>query len=83
MQYSNDINKRLNHRTSDDLTFAEFRDIWHKALNITETKKENRNTAEQPKQVKEDDSSSGLSSWLFALAVLAGFIFAVARKKKN
>lgn len=83
MQYSNDINKRLNHRTSDDLTFAEFRDIWHKALNITETKKENRNTAEQPKQVKEEDSSSGLSSWLFALAVLAGFIFAVARKKKN
>ena len=83
MQYSNDINKRLNHRTSDDLTFAEFRDIWHKALNITETKKDNRNTAEQPKQVKKDDSSSGLSSWLFALAVLAGFIFAVARKKKN
>ncbi|MBR6454289.1 MAG: sugar ABC transporter substrate-binding protein [Fibrobacter sp.] len=83
MQNSNDINKRLNHRTTDDLTFAEFREIWHKALNITETKKETRNTAEQPKQVKEEDSGSGHSSWLFALAVLAGFIFAVARKKKN
>ena len=80
--YSNDINKRLNQRTTGDLTFAEFREIWHKALNIKEPKKESSQITEQPKQVKKEDSGSSRSSWLFFLAVLVGFVFAVARKKK-
>ena len=80
--YSNDINKRLNQRTTGDLTFAEFREIWHKALNIKEPKKESNQITEQPKQVKKEDSGSSHSSWLFFLAVLVGFVFAVARKKK-
>jgi multiple sugar transport system substrate-binding protein len=82
--YSNDINKLLNNRTPDDLTFAEFRETWHKALNIKDNKKSaNRVITEQPKPTEELDSGFSRTPWIFAIAVLVGFIFAVIRKKKR
>ena len=83
MNYSNDINKRLNHRISGDLTFAEFREIWHKALNIKDPNKNSRHITEQPKPTDDLDSGFSRTPWIFAIAVLLGFIFAFARKKKR
>ncbi len=80
--YSNEINKRLNYKNQDNLTFAEFRSTWHKALGI----KDNENTrhiTEQPKPVAEVDSGFSRTPWIFAIAVLLGFIFAFNRRKKR
>ena len=83
-KYSLEINKRLNYRNSDDLTFAEFRSTWHKALNIKDKEKEKaRHITEQPKPTEELDSDFSRTPWIFAIAVLVGFIFAVIRKKKR
>ena len=84
-KYSNDINKRLNNRTPDGLTFAEFRETWHKALNIKETKKNTPHITKQPAPTTEELEDSGFNPtpWIFAIAVLVGFIFAVIRKKKR
>jgi multiple sugar transport system substrate-binding protein len=82
--YSNDINKLLNNRTPDDLTFAEFRETWHKALNIKEVKKNPPHITRQPTSSTEElDTGFSRTPWIFAIAVLLGFIFAVIRKKKR
>ena len=83
MGYSNEINKRLNHRTTDDLTFAEFRDIWHKALNINDDKEKTNLSSEQQKQNEEISKGINPTPWVFAIAVLVGFIFAFSRRKKS
>ena len=80
--YSNEINKRLNYRNANNLTFAEFRSTWHKALNIKDNSS-NRHITEQPKPVPEADSGFSRTPWIFAIAVLVGFIFAFNRRKKR
>lgn len=82
MNYSHEINRRLNHRNTDDLTFAEFRTTWHKALNIKD-KSSNRHITEQPKPNVEEDTGFSATPWIFAIAVLVGFIFAFSRRKKR
>ncbi len=83
MSYSNEINKRLDHRTSGDLTFAEFRETWHQALGIHDENKNTRHILEEPKPTEELDSGFSRTPWIFAIAVLLGFIFAFTRKKKR
>ena len=83
MNYSNDINKRLNHSISGDLTFAEFRDIWHTALNINDSNKNSRHTTNQSNSNDDLDSGFSRTPWIFAIAVLLGFIFAFIRRKKR
>jgi multiple sugar transport system substrate-binding protein len=80
--YSKEINKRLNYKNSSDLTFAEFRQTWHKALNIKDNN-ENRHITEQPKPTPDVDSGFNATPWIFAIAVLVGFIFAFIRRKKG
>ena len=80
--YSKEINKRLNHSNSGDLTFAEFRETWHKALNIKDGQPSKRIT-EQPKPTDEMNTGFNSTPWIFAIAVLLGFIFAVTRRKKR
>ena len=79
---SHEINKRLNHRNSGDLTFAEFRSTWHKALGIKD-KGNNRHITEQPKPTAEPDSGFSATPWIFVIAVLVGFVFAFNRRKKR
>ena len=67
---------------NSNLTFAEFRTTWHKALGIKDNR-ENRHIIEQPKPVAEVDSGFSSTPWIFAIAVLVGFIFAFNRKKKQ
>ena len=80
--YSKEINRRLNYKNASNLTFAEFRTTWHKALGIKDNR-ENRHIIEQPKPVAEVDSGFSSTPWIFAIAVLVGFIFAFNRKKKQ
>ena len=80
--YSNEINKRLNYKNASNLTFAEFRTTWHKALNIKD-KSSNRHITEQPKPNVEEDTGFSATPWIFAIAVLVGFIFAFSRRKKR
>ena len=80
--YSKEINKRLNHSNSGDLTFAEFRETWHKALGIKDGGP-NRHITEQPKPTEEIDTGFSRTPWIFAIAVLLGFVFAFTRRKKH
>ena len=80
--YSKEINKRLNHSNSGDLTFAEFRETWHKALGIKDGGP-NRHITEQPKPTEEIDTGFSRTPWIFAIAVLLGFVFAFTRRKKR
>ena len=80
--YSNDINKHLNHPISGDLTFAEFRETWHKALGIKDGN-QNKGIEEKTKPTEENDSGFSRTPWIFAIAVLFGFIFAFTRRKKH
>ena len=80
--YSKEINRRLNYKNASNLTFAEFRTTWHKALGIKDNS-ENRHIIEQPKPVAEVDSGFSSTPWIFAITVLVGFIFAFNRKKKQ
>jgi len=80
--YSKEINKRLNHSNSGDLTFAEFRQTWHKALGIKDGGP-NRHITEQPKPTEEIDTGFSRTPWIFAIAVLLGFVFAFTRRKKR
>ena len=81
--YSNEINKRLNYRSANNLTFAEFRSTWHKALGIKDSNGNSRHITEQPKPNPEMDSGFSRTPWIFAIAVLVGFIFAFTRRKKR
>ena len=81
--YSNEINKRLNYRSANNLTFAEFRSTWHKALGIKDSNSNSRHITEQPKPNPEMDSGFSRTPWIFAIAVLIGFIFAFTRRKKR
>jgi multiple sugar transport system substrate-binding protein len=80
--YSNDINKHLNHPISGDLTFAEFRETWHKALGIKDGN-QNKGIEEKTKPTEENDSGFSRTPWIFAIAVLLGFVFAFTRRKKR
>ena len=81
--YSNEINRRLNYRSANNLTFAEFRSTWHKALGIKDSNGNSRHITEQPKPNPEMDSGFSRTPWIFAIAVLIGFIFAFTRRKKR
>ena len=81
--YSNEINRRLNYRSANNLTFAEFRSTWHKALGIKDSNGNSRHITEQPKPTPEMDSGFSRTPWIFAIAVLVGFIFAFTRRKKR
>jgi len=81
--YSNEINKRLNYRASGDLTFAEFRSAWHKALGIKDSTTNIRHITEHPNPDESIDSGFSGTPWIFAIAVLLGFLFAFTRKKKR
>lgn len=72
------INQRLGYTSTDVMTLAEFKSIWHKALN----KKSNEQAAAQSSSQSAMEDNLKKAPWVFAFMFVFGFIFALRKKRK-
>ncbi len=81
LDYSQEINKRLGYTATNTMTLAEFKETWHKALNIQD-QEEKVTSAEISRDdiVQENLKKAPL---VMAVMILLGFAFSLARKKRR
>lgn len=84
-QYTLDINKALNHPSTNIMTLAEFQSVWKEVFHSKIHNHGEKSTVDTTSNDKDDIVNSNLSKapFVFVFMVVLGFLFNFRRKRKQ